>query len=455
MKSKSIDFLFLAAFLFIGITLFTTYSSFRKLDTFNQLVDHSYLVKNKITDLESQFRSMVSNQRTYLLSEDPEHLVTYRQRKEQVDILFKDLESLILDNPEQLQNLKALKENYVSYTSGLQNELNLFSEGGFLMNSKIKKSISTTTQYSEDFITAIEAMDDVESNLLRQRLDNQWQGERMTPIAFSVLGLLSFAVIAFAFFRQKVDLSEKEKLLTNKRQLLKRLLNSNADLEEYAYLASHDLQEPLRKIQMFTDTAQMAMEREKPEDAKRFLQKIDNSSREAQKMVKGLLEHAQMDRNKEELSLARISDIFKEVAAEFREANQPDLSFDIQVEETPMVMVYEGQIMELLGNLFSNAVKFRKENSRIVHVSLSYSIMESEEEYHHISIADKGVGFEPSNSKLIFEMFGKLSLHKNSKKNNLGLSLCKKIMENHRGRIYAESDPGKGSTFHLLFPKNI
>ncbi len=454
MKSKTIDLLFLAAFLFIGVTLFTTYSSFRKLDVFNQLVDHSYVVKNKITDLESEFRSMLSNQRTYLLTGEPQYLIKYRERKDQVELLFNELEAKIQDNPIQIKNLDTLRSNYERHAEALLKELNLFSVSPEKNNSGITNTIALTTRHSEQFLRDIEVLDKVEDDLLSERLDNQGQGERMTPIAFSVLGALSFGIIAFAFFRQKVDLNEKEKLLSNKRQLLKRLLYSNAELEEYAYLASHDLQEPLRKIQMFTDTAKLSLERNEPEETRRFLNKIDRSSQEARKMIKGLLEHAHLVKTKDELSLVRVSDLFQEVASEFRIAHKPDITFEISVEKTPMIMAFESQILELLRNLFSNALKFRKEHTNLVVIGLLYRETGlHNDDFHQITVFDKGCGFEDSYSQHIFEMFSKLNLHINSRKNNLGLSLCKKIMENHRGTISAESTPGEGTRIHLFFPK--
>jgi signal transduction histidine kinase len=451
MKKKTIDFLFLSAFAIIGISLLFASFSFNKLDNSSQLVDHSYIAKDKIMILKSKFKSMLYNQRTYLLAEDPYYLTKHKKKKEKIEELFHNLENQIKDNPEQLSKLKTLRNSYILCIRALEHELTILPSDP----ESIKRNIKTSTKYAEHFIETAESMELKENNLLYERLKSQSKEMKITPVAFSTLGMLSFAVVAFAFFRQKIDLNDKEELLKNKRQLLKRLLDSNTSLEEYAYIASHDLQEPLRKIQIFTDTANLALERSQHEEVKKYLLKIDQSSKEARKMILGLLEHSHMDRNKDPLSLIRVSDLFQEVAAEYRIAHKPDISFDIKINHTPAIMVYKSQILELLRNLFSNAVRFRKPGG-VVSVSLNYEEVTSKdgERFDKISISDQGIGFDPSNSKLIFEMFSKLSLHKNSKRNNLGLSLCKKIMENHGGSITAESKEGIGTTFHLFFSKD-
>lgn len=455
MKSKSIDILFLSAFLFIGITLYTTYSGVRKQESFNDLVDHTYLVKNKIIDLESEFRSMISNQRSYMLSEDDSYLKVYHERSSTLDQMYEELKAMTIDNPDQVKNLDDLKKNLLNTKYVLNQQLELFEKGGLFTDRKVRNHIKKTDQYATGFLNAIHKMSEIENELLKERIYSQDAGKQLTPYTFTLLGILSFAVIAFAFFKQKASLAEKNELLRNKRHLLKNLLNSNADLEEYAFLASHDLKEPLRKIQIFSDTALLALDKDQNEDVKKYLDKIDRLARDADKMVKGLLNHAQLEKNEKDLSLKRPSDLFSDVAAEFRGANEPEISFSIVSDETPMLMVYEGQIKDLFRNLFSNAIKFRKEG-KLVEIKLSYDqVTKGGEEFHRISLSDKGVGFDQSYSRLIFEMFSKLNLHKNSKKNNIGLSLCKKVMDNHHGKIEARSVRDEGTTFHLFFPKVI
>ncbi|WP_304238156.1 CHASE3 domain-containing protein [Jiulongibacter sediminis] len=455
MKSKSIDILFLSAFLFIGITLYTTYSSVRKQESFNDLVDHTYLVKNKILDLESEFRSMISNQRSYMFSEDTQYLKVYRDRSSALDQMHEELLTMTQDNPDQQKNLKDLKKSLNDTRYVLNQQLKLFENGGLFSNRKVRNHINETDQYADSFLNTIRKMSEVENELLKERIYSQDAGERLTPYTFTLLGVLSFAIIAFAFFKQKASLTEKNELLKNKRHLLKNLLNSNADLEEYAYLASHDLKEPLRKIQIFSDTAQIAIDRDNPDDVRKYLQKIDKSANDAARMVDGLLSHAQLEKNEKDLSLNRLSDLFGDVAAEFRTAHEPDIKFSISSEETPMLMVYESQIKDLFRNLFSNAVKFRKEGDLVEIKMTCDQVNVKGEEYYRVSFVDNGVGFDQNYAGLLFEMFNKLNLHQNSKKNNTGLSLCKKVMDNHHGKIEAHSVKNEGSTFHLLFPKIV
>ncbi|MGR3810900.1 sensor histidine kinase [Jiulongibacter sp. NS-SX5] len=456
MKSKSIDFLFLAAFLFIGITFYSTYTNIRKQESFNDMVDHTYLVKNRILDLESEFRSMVSNQRSFLLCGEQQYLQTYRSKASELDSLVENLKSIVGDNPIQQANLDTLNKNLLNTKYVLRQQLDLKEKGGIFTNKKLKDHISETDQYADRYHKEIKDMAAIEDQLLKERLVLQYEGERLTSYAFILLGILSFAIIAFAYFKQKHDLNEKERLLVNKRKLLKNLLNSNAELEEYAYLASHDLKEPLRKIQVFSDIASLAHEKGDHEKVKNQLAKIDKSAAEAGVLVDGLLEHAQLERNENDLSLQRFSDLFNTVSAEFRAAIKPDLNLKIEFEETPMFTLYEGQILDLLRNLFSNSVKFRKEGEKTVEVSLLYEQIEkSGESYHKISIQDKGSGFDQSEAKSIFEIFSNLNLHPNSKNKNVGLSLCKKVMDNHHGEIEVQSEKNIGTTFILLFPKTI
>lgn len=221
------------------------------------------------------------------------------------------------------------------------------------------------------------------------------------------------------------------------------LLRSNAELEQFAYVASHDLQEPLR---MITSYSQLILRRhgaQLPVDAQEFMAFIEDGGRRAQALMDDLLSLARVNshgKSPEPVSLASaLKDVLRSLRLVLLESN-PSITWD---EPLPSVRADRRQLSQLLQNLLANALKFRSAQPLRIHVGAS---RESDGRWR-ISVADNGIGIEPKFHLRIFAMFQRLHLRDDHAGTGIGLAICKKVVERHGGRIGVESALGQGSTF--------
>jgi PAS domain S-box-containing protein len=233
----------------------------------------------------------------------------------------------------------------------------------------------------------------------------------------------------------------------------------NSELEQFAYVASHDLQEPLRKIQTFT-----ALIQDNYEDkdlVKKYFEKLNRSAKRMAELVKSLLNYSRLAKDKTNLQQTNVplNDILEEVKLDFELLIEEKKAIIIS-EILPIVTGNQVQLGQLFFNLISNSLKFStvdpviKINSSIVTKDQILNAPESliNREYHQITFKDNGIGFEQQYDKIIFSLFQRLHGKLDYAGTGIGLALCKKIAENHGGVITAQSELGMGATFHVYLP---
>jgi len=235
--------------------------------------------------------------------------------------------------------------------------------------------------------------------------------------------------------------------LTQKKHFEDLILLQNKQLEEYAYVASHDLQEPLRKIMLFSDLLEKNLDNK--EIATQYLNKINVSSSRMTNLIKGVLQYSQTTENKSLMSAVDLNGIIKEIESDFDMLLQ-EKNGKIIYEKLPAVYGIQMQMHQLFSNLISNAIKF---NDQIPHIYITATVEEvNGKSFAKIKISDNGVGFEPEYTDKIFKMFHRL--HATATGTGIGLALCKRIVDGHGGTINALSNPGKGTIFEVLLPSN-
>lgn len=227
----------------------------------------------------------------------------------------------------------------------------------------------------------------------------------------------------------------------------------NKQLEEYAYIASHDLQEPLRKIQVFGELLERNLDNK--DVAKRYVDKINSSARRMTQLIKGVLKYSQLSRNEELLEDIDLNITLKNVVADF-DLLIEEKNAEIIVHNLPKLKGIAIQQHQLFSNLIANSIKFSEKNPVIEITAGEPTKAEIDEaglhhlhRYTKIIFKDNGVGFEQQYSPQIFRMFKRLS---DAQGTGIGLALCKKIVDNHNGHISVISAPGKGTTFTIILP---
>ena len=263
------------------------------------------------------------------------------------------------------------------------------------------------------------------------------------------------------------DLTDKKAADDNIKKYAQQLEQKNADLEKmnkelqsFAYISSHDLQEPLRKIQTFSS---IIMDREHAsltDNGKDMFRRMQNAALRMQTLIDDLLAYSRTNTSERKFEIADLNDIVAEVKADQREELQQKQAV-IEAEELGTARIIPFQFRQLLHNLVSNSLKF-SDPARPPRIAIKNEVgkgkdfdndrLTEEKEYYHINVSDNGIGFEPEYSERIFELFQRLHGKQEYSGTGIGLSIVKKIVENHGGVITAKGALGKGAIFDIFIP---
>lgn len=243
------------------------------------------------------------------------------------------------------------------------------------------------------------------------------------------------------------EISERIQVETDREQLLEELARSNKELEQFAYMASHDLKEPLRTIISFVQLLQKRYGDELDERADQYMDLIVDGAGRMQKLIEGLLSYSRIDLSREGFKRVDVNKSFDEALANLKPVIEENMA-KVTRENLPVVAGDEMQLIQLLQNLISNSIKYRQpEIAPQVHVSV-----EEENGTWLFKVQDNGIGIEPQYFEQIFQIFQRLHTQEEYPGTGIGLTLCKRIVERHRGRIWVESAPNKGTTFLFTIP---
>jgi len=255
-----------------------------------------------------------------------------------------------------------------------------------------------------------------------------------SPI-YDAEGRIAYATAAF------MDVSRRVKVEEQLRQALQELERSNQELEQFAYVASHDLQEPLRMVISFM---QLLAKRYKGQLDERADEYIDYAVQGGQRMkvlISDLLALSRVGTRGQELSPVSCDAALDEALQNLKLVLE-ESGAEVTRDPLPEVLADRGQLVQLLQNLLDNAIKFRREEAPRVHLSAA-----RERGAWRLAVQDNGIGIEPRYAERIFVVFQRLHGMGEYSGSGIGLAICKKIIERHGGRIWFESEPGQGSTF--------
>ncbi|MEI7848037.1 MAG: ATP-binding protein, partial [Chloroflexota bacterium] len=231
--------------------------------------------------------------------------------------------------------------------------------------------------------------------------------------------------------------------ITERKRAEDELRRSNAELEQFAYVASHDLQEPLRAVAGMVQLLSQRYKGKLDERADEYIGHAVEASLRMQNLINDLLDYSRVSRFGKPFVPTALESCVKTALANLDaviQENQAQITYD----PLPTVQADPGQLTQVFQNLIGNAIKFRGENSPCVHINA-----EIFEGSWRIAISDNGIGIEPQYFERIFLVFQRLHTRREYPGTGIGLSLCKKIIERHGGQIWVESLPGQGSTFYF------
>jgi signal transduction histidine kinase len=240
----------------------------------------------------------------------------------------------------------------------------------------------------------------------------------------------------------------------------KELARSNAELEQFASVTSHDLQEPLRKIRMFGDRLETRLGEELPEEPAADLRRMQNAAARMQRLIEDLLTFSRVTSRGQEFARVDLNRVTEEVISDL-EARVVELGASVEVSDLPVIEADQTQMRQLMQNLISNALKFHREGEPPVIRIRGDVIAAQAPRFSHeaaaagrcvITVEDNGIGFEDKHAERVFAAFQRLHSRSEYEGTGIGLSIARKIVWRHGGDISAKSVPERGSTFTVTLP---
>ncbi len=248
------------------------------------------------------------------------------------------------------------------------------------------------------------------------------------------------------------------------RQFEKKLIElerSNKELEEFAYVASHDLQEPLRKIATFSERLKAKFENELGDDGKAYITRMLSATANMRALIENLLNFSRLTLKAVEYITTDLNVLMDEVLTEI-ELQLDESRATVNKQILPVLPVIPSQIKQLFSNIILNAIKFRRPDAAPVVGISCVKLTDAEKDnyylqknitYYGISIRDNGIGFEQEYAEKIFQIFQRLHGKSEYPGAGIGLAICKKIAENHHGKLFAVSQIGNGAIFTVILPE--
>jgi PAS domain S-box-containing protein len=280
----------------------------------------------------------------------------------------------------------------------------------------------------------------IEKRYLRKDGSTVWVAFTMT-VERDAAGTAQYEIAIFD------DITSRKQAEGALRAAHDELARSNAELEQFAYVASHDLQEPLRMVASYTQLLGKRYADKLEGDAREFMAYIVDGAARMKQLIEDLLAYSRVGTRGKEFTRVKLETVFERARINLRGALE-DSGGEMTHEPLPEVQGDEWQLVQLLQNLAGNALKFRGSEPPRVHVSF----LEKENEFE-IAVQDNGIGIEAQYFERIFMVFQRLHDKGQYPGTGIGLAICKKVIDRHHGRIWVESVPGQGSCFKFTLPK--
>jgi len=351
-----------------------------------------------------------------------------------------------------------LSSNKVFWTEGTYNIYELEDNGNALDYHTIVKYIHPEEQKKIAAVVkrALRELSDIETEM---RIVTAKNNVRIVNVLCKVI--TNDDKVPVKIVGSLRDITEQRLAEYEVKKHVKELNRSNKELEEFAYVASHDMQEPLRKISTFSDRLNDKYADVLTGDGLMYLERIMASAENMRMLINNLLEFSRITRSTQPFAQVNLNFILHQVKADL-ELTIEETGTVINAGKLPDVDASLSQMKQLFTNIINNAIKFRKAEVPPV-INIESRPLSAEEKkhyqlppeaiYHRIQITDNGIGFEKEYAQRIFQIFQRLHGKSEYPGSGIGLAICKKIMEHHHGLIFAEGNPGVGAQFVFVLPE--
>uniref|UniRef100_A0A8A2VI00 histidine kinase n=1 Tax=Haloterrigena alkaliphila TaxID=2816475 RepID=A0A8A2VI00_9EURY len=374
---------------------------------------------------------------------------TLEQRNQELQQTQSELEETVTRLEESEQRYRTLAENFPNGAVGLLDDelrYTLVAGQGF---EKVDLSAAdlhgerVQDIYSDDILQVIEPNYRTTLDGEPTKFEQEIQGR---TFEFRTHPLTDEDGDVYAILAMTQDITERKQYEAKLEQLVADLEESNERLEQFAYAASHDLQEPLRMVSTYLQLIERRYGDELDEEGEELFEYAVDGAERMRSMIDGLLQYSRIETMGDEFEPVDLDAVFDDVSEDLRMKIE-DSGAEITVDRLPRVIGDENQLRQVFQNLLSNAIKFSGEEPPRIQVSA-----ERNGEEWIVSVADQGIGIDPDDHEQIFEVFEGLHGGEDYAGTGIGLAVCNRIIERHDGEIWVESEPGEGSTFSFTLP---
>ncbi len=446
-----------AALLLVAIL---SYLSLKRTVEDRQWVTHTYQVLEKLDDLHSSIIDTETGTRNYIADPQESFVDAFQKGKERAEEQFNQVRQLTADNPNQQQALDSLDLLIKGRMAELSERMKARREGGPQAALSAIQA-SSGKGLMNQIRQVIVGMRVEENRLLVLRsgtLEASSQKTRVAIVTGEALGfflLFLAGQVTYGEMKKRAvaeeqvrklnkdlegRISERTKELAERARDLER---SNQELQQFAYVASHDLQEPLRTISSFTQLLGKRYAAQLDDKAREFIGFAVDGSKRMQTLIDDLLAFSRVGTQGKPLVPIKCDAALDRVLKSLRTIIETSGAV-ITRGELPVVLADENQLCQLLQNLITNAIKFRGQSAPRINVSA-----ERLGAQWKISVQDNGIGIASEHNERIFIIFQRLHTKTQYPGTGIGLAICKKIVERQGGRIWVEPSPEGGSTFHF------
>jgi signal transduction histidine kinase len=444
-----------ASLCFLLVFAFLCYERFSSFLNYSDTVDHSYGILFQLDKLIGSVKNAETGERGYLITRDTTFLEPFGNGSATVGPILDSLQILTRDDPRGQQRLQRLdssiRELFNYWRLDMHNFGSLTARGRTaLMKDRNKRM--------EDISSQVYVLQTAEGTLLDARSSGRSFYKSVTPSYFLVLTGVAAFITILSFFLISRELRERTSVQQFVEIKLQELNTYSLELEQITFAASHDFQEPLRKISTFSNRLMMRYVEKLDPEGKMMIQRIDQSAARMRSLLNDLVNFSNLVRNKESIQAVDTNGILHDVMAELEEKIRSK-GATVHCGDMPVIRGYKSQLHLLLKMLLDNALKFGREGLAPV-IRIDYLLVNGEEilagdpwfkekKFHRITIEDNGIGFNDIFAEKMFKIFQRL--HNQSEGyegTGLGLAICQRVVVNHQGYIRASGRPGKSATFY-------
>jgi signal transduction histidine kinase len=426
-------------------------------------VRHTYQVIGALESTLSLVKDVETGARGFVISRDSSYLEPYHVALQQLPAKLNEVRGLTTDSPLQVQRTAVLEQlvwgkvNVVklrikTLLTDRQKSLGYSDEGKRRMN-ELRRHIAIMVETEKALMTT-----------------RNWQANRSfrnTLILIFALSVLTFMALALSYWQLERELVRRQKTEEQLRdyesrlkEQIRQLEASNQELERFAFVASHDLQEPLRKMQSFATLVTERYANLLNDESKSYMSKIIKSAERMSKLIKDLLDFARMSSNREDFKPVRLDALVRHILDD-QELRIKGLNVKVEVGTLPTVHAVGSQLEHLFSNLVSNALKFIRPGVQpFIRIQAraidgrAYAELIADRRYFEITVEDNGIGFDEKYLDHIFKVFQRLHGKNEFEGTGIGLAICKRVVVYHHGFITAHSQLNQGATFVVVLPES-